>query len=66
MPHTRVSPIVEAEYDINDVATCFEYYGGLATKVVGYVKSVPDNAMKPDAQRARRGRRTIIPWNYRF
>src|SRR5258708_30903095 len=27
-------PIVEAEYDINDVATCFEYYGGLATKVV--------------------------------
>src|SRR3984957_7799580 len=29
-------PIVEAEFDINDVATCFEYYGGLATKVVGY------------------------------
>src|SRR6202051_922120 len=23
-------PIVEAEFDINDVATCFEYYGGLA------------------------------------
>src|SRR5882672_10067323 len=23
-------PIVEAEYDITDVATCFEYYGGLA------------------------------------
>src|SRR5580704_8654467 len=22
-------PIVEAEFDINDVATCFEYYGGL-------------------------------------
>src|SRR5580698_8247597 len=30
-------PIVEAEFDINDAATCFEYYGGLATKVVGYV-----------------------------
>src|SRR5437667_11820841 len=28
-------PIVEAEFDINDVATCFKYYGGLATKVVG-------------------------------
>ena len=28
-------PIVEAEFDINDAATCFEYYGGLATKVVG-------------------------------
>src|ERR1700716_3100886 len=38
-------PIVEAEYDMNDVATCFEYYGGLATKVVGYVKPGADNAM---------------------
>src|SRR6478736_7972381 len=28
-------PIVEAEYDINDTATCFEYYGGLATKILG-------------------------------
>src|ERR1700674_1602588 len=28
-------PIVEAEYDIADVATCFEYYGGLATKILG-------------------------------
>src|SRR5882757_9775174 len=26
-------PIVEAEFDITDAATCFEYYGGLATKV---------------------------------
>src|ERR1700751_1834323 len=38
-------PIVEAEYDIADVSTCFEYYGGLATKIVGYVNPVPDNAM---------------------
>src|SRR4051794_20392413 len=30
-------PIVEAEYDIADVSTCFEYYGGLATKILGYV-----------------------------
>src|SRR5439155_13205247 len=30
-------PIVEAEFDISDVATCFEYYGGLATKILGYV-----------------------------
>src|SRR6202158_671056 len=41
---TTGKPIVEAEYDITDVATCFEYYGGLATKVVGYVNPVPDNA----------------------
>jgi betaine-aldehyde dehydrogenase len=37
-------PIVEAEYDIADVATCFEYYGGLATKILGHVNPVPDNA----------------------
>src|SRR6266852_2165685 len=30
-------PIVEAEYDIADVATGFEYYGGLANKVTGHV-----------------------------
>src|SRR6202167_2804686 len=38
-------PIVEAEYDVTDVATCFEYYGGLATKITGQVNPVPDNAM---------------------
>src|SRR4030081_614333 len=30
-------PIVEAEFDINDVATCFEYYGGLAKKGGGHL-----------------------------
>jgi len=38
-------PIVEAEYDIADAATCFEYYGGLATKITGHVNPVPDNAL---------------------
>jgi betaine-aldehyde dehydrogenase len=38
-------PIVEAEYDIADVATCFEYYGGLATKVMGHVNHNPANAL---------------------
>src|SRR5438477_4765809 len=38
-------PIVEAEFDINDVATCCEYYGGFATKVMGHVNPVPDNAL---------------------
>src|ERR1700680_1575599 len=28
-------PIVEAEFDIADVATCFEYYGGGAHKIMG-------------------------------
>src|SRR5260221_11313374 len=34
-------PIVEAEYDIADVATCFEYYGGVAQKVEGRRDSRP-------------------------
>lgn len=38
-------PIVEAEFDIADVATCFEYYGGLANKVMGHVNPVPANAL---------------------
>ena len=38
-------PIVEAEYDIADAATCFEYYGGMATKITGHVNPVPDNAL---------------------
>ena len=38
-------PIVEAEFDIDDAATCFEYYGGLATKLHGEVLNVPDNAI---------------------
>src|SRR5260370_2599737 len=38
-------PIVEAEYDIADAATCFEYYGGLATKIMGHVNPVPANAL---------------------
>src|SRR5436305_11226170 len=35
-------PIVEAEFDMADTATCFEYYGGMATKVMGHVNPVPD------------------------
>src|SRR6202041_381169 len=57
-------PIVEAEYDITDVATCFEYYGGLATKVVGYVNPVPDNAMSLSLKEPMGVAGQIIPWNY--
>jgi len=44
MPQFR-KPIVEAEYDIADAATCFEYYAGLANKVLGHVNPVPANAL---------------------
>ncbi len=57
-------PIVEAEYDITDVATCFEYYGGLATKIVGYVNPVPDNAMSLSLKEPVGVAGQIIPWNY--
>src|SRR5215469_10982100 len=57
-------PIVEAEFDINDVATCFEYYGGLATKVLGQVNPVPDNALSFTMREPIGVAAQIIPWNY--
>lgn len=57
-------PIAEAELDIADVATCFEYYGGLATKIHGEVVSVPDNAMSLVLKEPIGVAAQIIPWNY--
>src|SRR5436853_423291 len=57
-------PIVEAEYDINDVATCFEYYGELATKILGYVNPVPDNAAKLSRKEPGGAAGQIISWHY--
>jgi len=57
-------PIVEAEYDIADVATCFEYYGGLANKVTGNVNSVPANALSFTMREPIGVAGQIIPWNY--
>src|SRR5246500_532890 len=57
-------PIVEAEYDIGDVATCFEYYGGLANKVNGSVMPVPANALSFTLREPVGVAGQIIPWNY--
>src|SRR5205814_10644278 len=57
-------PIVEAEYDIADVATCFEYYGGLANKVTGHVNPVPANALSFTLREPVGVAGQIIPWNY--
>src|SRR4029077_16634427 len=57
-------PIVESEFDIADVATCFEYYGGLATKIHGEVLPVPDNAMSLALREPIGVAGQIIPWNY--
>src|SRR5207245_7419731 len=55
--------IVEAEYDIADVATCFEYYGGLANKVTGHVNPVPANALSFTLREPVGVAGQIIPWN---
>ena len=57
-------PITEAEGDLEDVATCFEYYGGLATKIHGDVLPVPDNAMSLALREPIGVAGQIIPWNY--
>ena len=57
-------PIVEAEYDIADVATCFEYYGGLANKVSGSVNPVPANALSFTMREPVGVAGQIIPWNF--
>ncbi|MEP6494311.1 MAG: aldehyde dehydrogenase family protein [bacterium] len=57
-------PIVEAEFDIADVATCFEYYGGLATKIHGDVIPVPDDALSLALREPIGVCGQIIPWNY--
>jgi betaine-aldehyde dehydrogenase len=57
-------PIAESEFDIADVATCFEYYGGLATKIHGDVVPVPDNALSLALREPIGVCGQIIPWNY--
>ena len=57
-------PIVEAEFDIADAATCFEYYGGMATKIHGDVIPVPDNALSLALREPIGVCGQIIPWNY--
>ncbi len=57
-------PIVEAEFDVADVATCFEYYAGLANKVLGHVNPVPANALSFTLREPVGVAGQIIPWNY--
>jgi betaine-aldehyde dehydrogenase len=57
-------PIVEAEYDIADAATCIEYYAGLANKVLGHVNPVPANALSFTLREPVGVAGQIIPWNY--
>jgi betaine-aldehyde dehydrogenase len=57
-------PLVESEYDMDDTATCFEYYGGLATKIHGEVLPVPAPAIALAMREPMGVAGQIIPWNY--
>jgi betaine-aldehyde dehydrogenase len=57
-------PLAESEFDISDAATCFEYYGGLATKLHGEVLPVPDNALSLALREPLGVAAQVIPWNY--
>lgn len=57
-------PLTESEYDIADTATCFEYFGGWATKIFGEVNPVPDNAISMTIKEPVGVCGLIVPWNY--
>jgi betaine-aldehyde dehydrogenase len=57
-------PIVESEYDMDDAATCYEYYGGFATKIHGEVLPVPADAVSFTMREPVGVAGQIIPWNY--
>ena len=57
-------PLVESEFDVADAATCFEYYGGLATKITGDVNPVPDEALSLTLKEPVGVCGQIVPWNY--
>ncbi len=57
-------PLAEAMGDVSDAGFCFEYYGGLATKIRGDVLTVPDNAMALALKEPMGVAGMIVPWNY--
>jgi len=57
-------PLAEAQSDVSDAAFCFEYYGGLATKIRGDVLTIPDNAMALALREPVGVAGQIVPWNY--
>lgn len=57
-------PLAEAEFDVNDAANCFEFYGGLATKIHGETMSVPANSMSFVVREPLGVCGQIIPWNF--
>jgi betaine-aldehyde dehydrogenase len=57
-------PIVEAEFDVADAAHCFEYYGGMASKIHGETLEVPDQTLSMVVREPVGVVGQIVPWNY--
>ncbi len=57
-------PLAEAEFDVQDAANCFEFYGGLATKIHGETMSVPANSLSFVLREPLGVCGQIIPWNF--
>lgn len=57
-------PLAEAEFDVSDAANCFEFYGGLATKIHGETMSVPANSFSYVVREPIGVCGQIIPWNF--
>jgi betaine-aldehyde dehydrogenase len=57
-------PLAEAEFDVADAANCFEFYGGLATKIHGETMQVPANMMSYVLREPVGVCGQIIPWNF--
>jgi betaine-aldehyde dehydrogenase len=57
-------PLAEAQFDIADAANCFEFYGGLATKIHGETMGVPANSVSYVVREPIGVCGQIIPWNY--
>ncbi len=57
-------PLAEAQYDVADAANCFEFYGGLATKIHGETMTVPANSISYVVREPLGVCGQIIPWNF--
>ncbi len=57
-------PVGEARDDLEEVAFMFEYYGGWATKIDGYIPPVGNEAMSLVVKEPIGVAAAITPWNY--
>ena len=58
-------PLAEAEFDVGDAANCFEFYGGLATKIHGETMRCRPTPLSFVVSEPVGVCGQIIPWNFR-